>query len=108
MKIKEIKSKEKEIQNLKTQAETNSFKAQINQINLDRSRTKKSFLMEKDFQCDHLEEIKKLKIEEERIWNEINNIMFVNEFSPAEKDELTTRINELVNNQIKVDEYCNQ
>ena len=59
----EIKSKEKEIQNLKTQAETNTFKAQIDQINLDMSLTKKSFLLEKDFQCDHPEEIKKLKKE---------------------------------------------
>lgn len=59
----EIKVKEKEIQNLKSMAEANSFKAHLDQINLDMSLTKKSFLNEKEFQCDHLEEIKKLKKE---------------------------------------------
>lgn len=47
------------------------------------------------------EEIKGLETEEELIRNQIDQIMFINEFSPEEIDELWTRINQLIDNQIE-------
>lgn len=54
------------------------------------------------------EEIKNLQQENERIRNEIKEIMFINNFDTKEKDELWTKILNLIDNEIEQEKYCNQ
>ena len=49
-----------------------------------------------------------LKQEESLLYKQIENIMFINEFSPEEKDELYTLILKLIDNKIAQEGYCNR
>lgn len=53
-------------------------------------------------------EFKSLEEENNRLTTQINSIMEANHFSPLQKDELWTAIQQLIDNEIEQEDYCNQ
>lgn len=49
-----------------------------------------------------------LQAENEQLRNDIEEVIFLNEFSSSEKLDLWKLINLLINNEIELEKFCNQ
>ena len=53
------------------------------------------------------QEYKELKQEETDLYNELENVFYINHFSKEEKKEFNNWLTRLIDNQINMEKHCN-